>query len=145
LTQVKALLTAISSGTQEVSSENQISLWHVDCVHVKSRSWEVVIRVLKISILDTPEEKKIVLEGKFTEPWISEVAKVWHREQQYLNGRNYIVDLSDVTDIDPCGMAILSGMIREGVKLIANGLLTSYLIETLQEKVRQAPLIPTSK
>jgi ABC-type transporter Mla MlaB component len=91
--------------------------------------------VLKISILDSAEEKKIVLEGKFTEPWISEVAKVWYREQRYLNGRSCIVDLTDVTDIDPCGMAILSGMIRDGVKLIGNGMLTSYLIETLQQQV----------
>jgi ABC-type transporter Mla MlaB component len=94
--------------------------------------------VLKISILDSAEEKKIVLEGKFTEPWISEVAKVWYREQGYLNGRSCIVDLTDVTDIDPCGMAILAGMIRDGVKLIGNGMLTSYLIETLQQKVGNA-------
>jgi ABC-type transporter Mla MlaB component len=94
--------------------------------------------LLKISILDSSQEKKIVLEGKFTEPWISEVAKVWNREQGYLNGRNCVVDLTDVTDIDPCGMAILSGMIRDGVKIITNGLLTSYLVETLRQKVRNA-------
>lgn len=94
--------------------------------------------MLKISILDSSQEKKIVLEGKFTEPWISEVAKVWYREQGYLNGRTCVVDLSEVTDIDPCGMAILTGMIRDGVRVIGNGLLTSYLIETLQQKARNA-------
>jgi hypothetical protein len=57
--------------------------------------------MLKISIVDTPPERKIVLEGKLISPWTTEVESTWRNAAADLEGRTLVVDLRNLTLISP--------------------------------------------
>jgi hypothetical protein len=42
--------------------------------------------MLKISILDTPSKRELLIEGKLVGPWATELARVWRQATVDLNG-----------------------------------------------------------
>jgi hypothetical protein len=87
--------------------------------------------MLKITIFDIPAEQKFVLEGKLSEPWLSEVDSCWESARVTRQGRRSVVDLRGVTAIDRNGEDLLLRMSREGVDFIACGVATRYRLEQL--------------
>ena len=52
-----------------------------------------------------------------------------------LTSQNCIVDLNEVTTIDKDGEQVLLMMIRDGAKLVATGLYTRHLLESLSAQI----------
>jgi hypothetical protein len=94
--------------------------------------------MLKITIFDIPAEQRFVLEGKLSEPWLSEVESCWESAQVTRQGRRCVVDLREVFAIDRSGEDLLLRMSREGVDFIACGVSTRYRLEQLGIECRSA-------
>lgn len=93
-----------------------------------------VFIMLKITITETPTEQKWVLQGRLTEPWVSELWANWTNARDARQGRQCVVDLDDVTFIDQSGERILAAMMTEDVRFGATGACTKQLLEDLKDK-----------
>lgn len=93
--------------------------------------------MLRITICETSAEQQFVLEGKLTQPWVSELESVWEKSRKGRRERRCIVDLSGATIIDRCGKRLLALMSSEGAQFIAKGVATTHLIEDIERECAQ--------
>jgi len=90
--------------------------------------------MLKISIVESPRRRQLVVEGKLIEPWAAELTRVWENAKADLNGRDLIVDLRSLTAVGPEGENVLLHLMREKVKLRC-GLFIKELIRGLRRRL----------
>ena len=86
--------------------------------------------MLKITFIDAPEGTKVKLEGKLSGPWVEELERSW-TEHSPRASENVIIDLSDVTYIDPEGKRLLARMVEKGVCFEGTHLMTKYVIDEI--------------
>jgi len=96
--------------------------------------------MLKITIVDTPTERRIVLSGKLMGPWIEELQRVWQQSRSEPGARQLFVDLNDVIHIEESANSLLVEMISGGTELAAKGLLNSWLIQALKKGKRNVSI-----
>ena len=72
--------------------------------------------MLKISILDTPCHRKLVLEGKLIAPWVAELRKAFENSRADLNGRDLVIELKNLTAINQEGENLFLQLMNSGVK-----------------------------
>jgi hypothetical protein len=92
--------------------------------------------MLKITITQTLEAQRWVLEGRLTQPWSAELERQWRQTHAARQGCVCVVDLHDVTSIDRHGRRVLRMMLGEGTQFRASGVFTTYLLAAL---ARQQP------
>jgi ABC-type transporter Mla MlaB component len=91
--------------------------------------------VLRITVNETGQMTKIMLEGKLSGPWVLELERVWAaaKSQEPLNARQIAADISDVTFIDAAGKQLLARMHKEGVILRASGCMNRSIVERIEQ------------
>jgi hypothetical protein len=89
--------------------------------------------MLRVNIVESGKELKIVLYGKLSEPWISEAQIIWSEMRQSLENAVLIVDLTEITSVDLKGKLLLSEMLQAGAQFVTSGVFMSYLIHSLHE------------
>ena len=87
--------------------------------------------MLKITIIDTPTEQKLRLEGRLAEPELSELREVWHQACEARGARTCVVDLRGVTFIDENGEGALMRMKGNGAQFVACGVSTTHQLSEL--------------
>jgi hypothetical protein len=87
--------------------------------------------VLKITVTETPGERRWVVQGRLVGPWVSELRATWRRWGRR-DKRTCIIDLNDVTFIDKSGERLLRAMSKKGAQLLANGMYIKHLLEHLK-------------
>lgn len=92
--------------------------------------------MLKISVVETPSQRRLILEGRLVSPWTAEVASAWRTASAQLNGRKLIVDLTNVTVISSDGEEALLALMREGAKFSCCGVLTRHVLKQLARRHR---------
>ena len=90
--------------------------------------------MLKISVVETHGQRRLVLEGKLAGPWTTEVEKAWRDAGSRLQGRKLIVDLSNVTLISADGEDMLLRLMGEGAKFSCGGVLTKHVLKRLAQR-----------
>jgi anti-anti-sigma regulatory factor len=93
--------------------------------------------VLKITIMETPTERRWVVQGRLVGPWVSELRETWKRAHRSQDKRNCVIDLNDVTFIDESGERLLRAMSKKGAQLIAGGLYVKHVLEHLKTSGRR--------
>jgi ABC-type transporter Mla MlaB component len=63
---------------------------------------------------DSPEKFRIVLKGDLREAGAQQLRSVWDTAKSTLNGKQLIVELSDVGAVDAAGIDLLSRMREAG-------------------------------
>lgn len=53
--------------------------------------------MLKISVVDSQNERHLVLEGKLVAPWTTELRKACEQATEGLNGRELVIDLKNLS------------------------------------------------
>jgi anti-anti-sigma regulatory factor len=96
--------------------------------------------MLKVTIVDTRRQRRIILEGTLIQPWTTELKKTWNAAIDTLPQRyQLIVDLNDVTTIGKDGEDVLFQLMQEGAKFSCVGVLTKYLLKQLALKRQAKP------
>jgi hypothetical protein len=90
--------------------------------------------MLKISIVDTSAQSRIVLEGKLIAPWVAELKKTWKALAADLGGREFVVDVGDVTFINREGEDALLELMRNGAKFQYRGVFSKHIVEELARR-----------
>ena len=71
---------------------------------------------MKISFVERPRRRRLIVEGKLVAPWVAEFATACEKAKVDLYGRELIVDLRNVTAVTPEGESVLLQLIMEKVK-----------------------------
>ena len=87
--------------------------------------------MLKITVTETPGERRWVVQGRLIGPWVAELRATWRRWGGR-DKRTCIIDLNDVTFIDKAGERLLRAMSKKGARLTANGVYIKHLVEHLK-------------
>ena len=93
--------------------------------------------MLKISILDTPSQRQLVIEGKLIGPWATELASVWRQATADLYGRALIIDVKGLTAITEDGENVLLELMKEGATFRSSGVFTKHVLKRLACKIRR--------
>ena len=98
--------------------------------------------MFKISIVDTPAQRRLVVEGKLSEPWVEELRTTWKNASRDLDGRKLMVDLNRLTVISREGEHAIFDLMKQGAKFSCAGICTGHMLKRLareyQGKLRQA-------
>jgi anti-anti-sigma regulatory factor len=90
--------------------------------------------VLKITIDETPTEKRWILQGSLVGLWVSELRRTWKKTHRPENNQPCVVDLNDVTFIDEKGVRLLRAMSKQGAQFVATGLYIKHVVQQRCER-----------
>jgi len=90
--------------------------------------------MLRITIAETVTEQKWTLEGRLVQPWIAELKSCWMKTEVTRRERKCVVDLTAVTFIDKSGEKVLAELSKEGAELIATGIYTRHVVDSIERK-----------
>src|SRR5258708_13382978 len=99
--------------------------------------------MLRISTVDTRLQRRLILEGKLVEPWLGELREVCRNANQTLEGRELVIDLTDVTVISCEAECTLSELMQQGAKFSCAGILITHVLKRFAPKCR-SPLTTSS-
>jgi hypothetical protein len=91
--------------------------------------------MFKISILDTPNYRRLVIEGKLIAPWTSELTAVWQQATADLNGRELVVDVKGLTAVTEDGENVLLELMKEGARF-RSGVFTKQVLKRLARRIQ---------
>jgi hypothetical protein len=87
--------------------------------------------MLKISVLDTSAQCRLVLEGKLIVPWITELKKAWKALAANLGVRELVIDVGNLTCISREGEDALLELMRHGATFRCRGVFTKHIVQQL--------------
>ena len=93
--------------------------------------------MLKISFIDTPTRRLLVLEGKLTAPWAAELSSACEKARADLNGRELVIEMKHITAINQEGKDVILKLIGEGVKFCSRGVFTKHMLKQLTRRARK--------
>jgi anti-anti-sigma regulatory factor len=93
--------------------------------------------MLKISTLDTPDRRRLVLEGKLVAPWAAELRRECREAAADLRGRELVIELRNVSYISEDGENVLLELIKEGISFRSSGVFTKHVMKRLARKSRR--------
>lgn len=76
----------------------------------------------------------LFIEGRLSGRCVSELEKCWQGAVAGQSPFPTLVDLTDVSFIDAHGKQLLSQMREHGIKLVANGLMSKFIIDEIEHK-----------
>jgi hypothetical protein len=83
--------------------------------------------MLRITLHKTPDSAQIILEGRLTGPWVTELEQAWQAVKQ--SGTIPLtVDLTGVGFIADKGKSLLKRMWQEGATLLAHDCCTRHIV-----------------
>jgi len=94
--------------------------------------------MLKISILDTPSHRRLVLEGKLITPWVTELDTAFEKARADLDGRDLVIELKNLTAINQEGENLFLRLMISGVKFRGCGVFSKHLLKLLALRTRHA-------
>ena len=76
----------------------------------------------------------LFIEGRLSGACVSELEKCWQGAVAGQCPLPTLVDLTDVSFIDTNGKKLLAQMHERGIKLVANGLMSKFIIDEIEHK-----------
>ena len=93
--------------------------------------------MFKISIVDTPSQRTLIVEGTLVGPWVPELRTTWRNAGQELDGRKLVIDLSNLTVISHEGEDAIFDLMKKGVNFSCGGVLIKHVLKELARKNQQ--------
>ena len=97
--------------------------------------------MFKISTVDTRSQRRLVVEGKLSNPWVDELRTTWRNAGHDLEGRKLVIDLSSLTVISREGEAAIFDLMKQGARFSCAGVLTRHVLKELARRCRCEPEI----
>ena len=91
--------------------------------------------MLRISTVDSHNQRHLVVEGKLVAPWVAELKRACEQAKADLNGRELVVDLRWLMVISQEGENVLLELMKEGIRLYGCGVFTNYVISNIARRL----------
>ena len=95
--------------------------------------------MFRISTVDTPAQRRLVVEGKLSGLWVAELRTTCRDAKLDLEGRRLVIDLSSLTVISREGEDAIVDLMKEGAKFSCAGVLTRHVLKRLTRRCRCEP------
>ena len=92
--------------------------------------------MLKISVIESRRQRRLVVEGKLVAPWAAELMTACDRARADLDGRDFVVDVKNLTAISQEGENLLLELMNGGVKFRSDGVFTKHILRQLTRRRR---------
>ena len=92
--------------------------------------------MLKITIADGIEQRRLIVEGKLVAPWVAELKNAYELARMELQGRDLVIEMSNLTAISQEAENTLVQLMQDGVKFRAFGVFTRHLLGQLASRVK---------
>ena len=93
--------------------------------------------MLKISIIDTPTQCQVVLEGRMVETGIKQLNTLCTRLKSELKIRALVIDIKNMVLISQEGENALLRLIPQGAKLGTEGVLAKCIVQQLAHRSKR--------
>jgi len=91
--------------------------------------------MLRITIQESENAVKVVLEGRVAGPWVGELDRAWVEAAPRIGSRKVSIDLKNVTYADAAGKRALKSIFSEsGAQLVASSMEIQDLAEEVSRK-----------
>jgi hypothetical protein len=87
--------------------------------------------MLKISVIDGRRQRRLIVEGKLIAPWTAELKTACDRARADLDGRDFVVEVKQLTAISQEGENLLLELMNDGVKFRSYGVFTKHILRQL--------------
>ena len=91
--------------------------------------------MLKISVVEGPRRCRLVLEGMLIEPWIAEVISEYTKAKGQLDGRELVIDITNLSAVSPAGESVLLLLLDDNAKF-QSGVYMKEVLKQLASKRR---------
>jgi len=93
--------------------------------------------MLRISIVERRNQRRLVLEGKLVAPWADELKSAYEKANADLNGRELVIDVKSLTTINADGENVLLELLKQKASFRSAGLFTKHVLKRLALKNRR--------
>jgi hypothetical protein len=93
--------------------------------------------MLRISIVERRNRRRLVLEGKLVAPWAHELKPAYKEASTDLNGRELVIDVKGLTAIGEDGENVLLELMKAGACFRCAGVFTKHVLKRLAVKNRR--------
>ena len=93
--------------------------------------------MLKISIIENRNKRRLLVEGRLIAPWSDELMSACDKARYGLDGRELLVELVNITAINQEGENALTALMNEGVKFRGCGVFTKQVLRELARRARK--------
>jgi hypothetical protein len=90
--------------------------------------------MLKISIVESRNQRRLVLEGQLIEPWVAELRSACDKARSDLHDRELVLDLRNLTAIGQQAENVLIDLITERIKFRCSGVFTRHVFRQLARR-----------
>ena len=93
--------------------------------------------MLKISVIDSARQRRLVVEGKLIAPWAAVLRSACEKASAELGGRKLIIELKYVTTIGTEGENAILELINDGIKFCSDGVFTKRVVKELTRRAKK--------
>lgn len=94
--------------------------------------------MLKISVEESGNSLRLILEGKLMGPWVNEFERLCREWNQLRPTASTTIDLCGLTAMDARGQAALEKSFHRGAVLQCSDVMNQYLVEQMAQPRHQA-------
>jgi len=94
--------------------------------------------MLRITVENHSHTATLKLEGKLSGPWVDELERTWYKVTNEAVGDSVLLDLCDVTFVDPEGRKQLAWMYKQGARFKTSGCLGKGIVEEIMRDAARA-------
>jgi hypothetical protein len=91
--------------------------------------------MLKVSVVEGPRRCRLVLEGMLIEPWVAEVISEYTKTKGHLDGRELVIDITNLSAVSPAGESALLLLLDDNAKF-QSGVYMKEVLKQLASKRR---------
>lgn len=93
--------------------------------------------MFRVSVIETRNQRRLVLEGKLIAPWTAELRSTCERARANLGERELVIEMKHLTAIAQEGENLLFELMNEGVKFRCEGVFTKHVVRQLARRARR--------
>jgi hypothetical protein len=90
--------------------------------------------MLKISLVDNPRQRRVIVEGKLIAPWTAELRNACQQASADLHGRKLVIEMKHITTISQEGENVILELINGGTRFRCHGLFTKHVVKELTRR-----------
>ena len=90
--------------------------------------------MLKISLIDSATQRRLVVEGKLLAPWVAELRSACEKARADLGGRELVIEMKHITTISQEGENVILELMNRGIKFRCQGVFTKRVVKQLTRR-----------
>jgi hypothetical protein len=94
--------------------------------------------MLKISLINSARQRRLIVEGKLTAPWAAELRNACQEARADLRGRELVIEMKHVTTISQEGENVILELINRGIRFRCSGMFTKHLLKDLTRRASRS-------